>query len=175
MKQKGNLRISCKWVSTHGKTTRFSQAKDRERDEAGERFSRYHNKRRQINAFGLESNQHYSDNSPPANTHLTPARTDIINSPHHHPLPLPPFLSVRQSSLNVFLYPRALLLRAAAPPTDTSLVLLIPRADDKYANKRTTGTDIRGKYWGRLKAELTPRSHKRSSTLPHPPVLPRQC
>lgn len=92
--------------------------------------------------------------------------------------PLPPFLSVRQSSLNVFLYPRALLLRAAAPPTDTSLVLLIPRADDKYANKRTTGTDIRGKYWGRLKAELTPRSHKRSSTLPlppPPPVLPRQC
>lgn len=78
------------------------------RERTGEWFSRYHNKRRQINAFGLESNQHYSDNSPPANTHLTllglilsTARTTT-------------FLSVRQSSLNVFLYPRAMLLRAAA-------------------------------------------------------------
>lgn len=125
-------------INSEKMTRSSSQAEDREGDETREWFSRYHNKRRQINAFGLESNQHYSDNSPPANTHLTllglilsTARTTS-----------PPFPLVRQSSLNVFLYPRCL-LRAVAPPTNTSLALLIPRADDKYANKRTTGMDIR--------------------------------
>ena len=71
LRQKRNLRISYKWVSTHDERTTLAQAQDREGDRTREWFSRYHNKRRQINAFGLESNQHYSDNSPPANTHLT--------------------------------------------------------------------------------------------------------
>lgn len=143
---------------------RSSREKDKGgRDERREWTSRYHNKRRQINAFGLESNQHYSDNSPPANT--SPILLGLILSTARSNFP--PLLPVHDSHPLTSFSTLARFLRAVAPSLsgDTSLALLIPRTDDKYANKRTTGTDI-GESQGCLKAELTPRSHKRSSTFP---------
>lgn len=77
-----------------------------------------HNKRRQINAFGLESNQHYSDNSPPANTRSTLLEADIINSPLTIPLRPVPHDSHPLTSSST-LAP----LLAAFTPLDTSLVL----------------------------------------------------